>query len=77
MGPVMACAILVNNGKVVPAYSNPFSVTATACVLPRHSRTSRVPGLRDIPGFTTIIPLLFSSSVTASSLRCVALLNPP
>jgi choline dehydrogenase-like flavoprotein len=63
--------------KVFPAYSKPSCVTTTVCVLARHSRTSRVPGLRDKPGVTTILPLPFSSLVNASSLRWVALLNPP
>jgi hypothetical protein len=75
--PVMACAILVSDGKVFPAYSNPFSVTATVCVLPRHSRTSRMPGLSDVSGVTAMLPFPFSSLVNASSLRSVALLNPP
>ena len=72
----MACATLVSEEKDFAAYSNPFSVTATVCVRPRHSRTSRVPGLRAITG-VTILPLPFSSLVNASSLRWVALLNPP
>src|SRR5438552_18164269 len=31
------------------------------CVLPRHSRTSRVPGLSDVSGVTAMLPLPFSS----------------
>ena len=59
------------------AYSKPSSVTVTVCALPRHSRTSRVPGLRDASGVTTMLPLTSSSLVNASSFRWVALLNPP
>ena len=59
------------------AYSKPSSVTVTVCALPRHSRTSRVPGLRDASGVTTMLPLTSSSLVNASMFRWVALLNPP
>ena len=73
----MACAILVSDGKDLFAYSKPSSVTTTVCVLPRYSRTSRVPGLRDESGVMTMLPLTSNSFVNASSLRWVALLNPP
>src|SRR5260221_1528394 len=74
--PVMAWAILVSDGKILPAYSNPSSITTTVWGLPLHSSTNLVPDLTDVSGVTAMPPLPFSSLVNASSLRWVALLNP-
>ena len=54
-----------------------YGMEVTVCVLARHSRTSRVPGLRDESGVMTMLPLTSSSFVNAASFRWVALLNPP
>src|SRR6185312_17503058 len=44
--PVISRAITERLLKVLPRYMKPFSRTTASCISPRHSRSTRVPGLR-------------------------------
>jgi hypothetical protein len=49
----------------------------TIWVTPRHSRTSRVPGLKEIGGAGVTEPRLSESAPACSSFRAVAVERPP
>jgi hypothetical protein len=61
---------------LVPAYSNPPSVTVTVCVRPRHSRTRRAPGFRLRLGAGPTRPVVRKAFAIVCSLRRVALPSP-
>src|SRR5580692_1063438 len=75
--PVIFRATIVRERYRWPRHSTPSAWMRTIWVTPRHSRTSRVPGLKEIGCTGLAAPRLCGSALACSSFRAVARERPP